>query len=576
MQRFSVVFFFSCLVFPIWINANVLPKDGAKLHSVFVYFEDSLCNGATRYELQIFKDSSSASAGKFERIIKSKVPAAFSDDLLFGKTYYWRFRVVMPKEKILFLPIHHFYIVSPVYQSFDTIRLDVITNQTALNSGGYLAIDYTRSIYNRQGKMVWTIPMIDSLVEEKTHIRDIKLTNDHNFTFLTIPIPMEIDAEGNVIWKAPHPFTIDNDTIIYHHEFEKTKRGTYMVLGDRKVWRRVVGAYAPEDLKTEFDVKVVNNEVYKKVLIAIMLEFDRSGKLIWSWDANTYIKDDDLMYKKTKRGFPNLASHANAFSESNDGKKVYIGFRDLSRIVRIDKKTGLVETSYGERYPSGEAIYGNGLFLNQHDAHLTKHNSMLVFNNNGALATKGVSSIVELREPYNGKDSLCIWRFDLNFDTLSSGKSMNGGSVVELPNGNRLLCAGSLNRIFEVTKDKKIVWDAFLYARGKKDSEWQVMPQYRCSWMLEVPARRYYVDVKKIKATNLGIDYQIQVVQLGNNAESLTLEFLDESGQKITEMKSLKLKTGAMFEWKGVVKSNKKCKSLRVRGEWGFETIFPQ
>lgn len=554
---------FCCLVF--FMEAQFKPAEGAALHHNYVYFEDSLIKGTTSYELRIYASVEDARSGRALMTQKSKWPGLQIDNLTWGFTYYWQWVGSSAAGKEIIRPLHSFKIKPPVYQSFDTIALRVLQNDADKHAGGWIALDYARSVYDRAGQRIWTIPMIPGLVEERTHIRDIKFTKDNTITFLTIPIPLEIDLEGNVLWKAPFPFLFELDTVIYHHEFQKTERGTYLVLGDRKVWRRVPGAFAPEDLQTEFDVKIVNGEVYKKVLMAVVLEFNKEGKLIWYWDANKYVKDEDLNFKKTKRGFPNLATHANALSESADGKKIFVGFRDLSRLVKIDKLTGKVETSYGERYPSGEAAKGNGLFLNQHDAFQTNHRSLLIFNNNGSLATTGVSSILELREPCGPKDSLLLWSFALNFDTLSTGKSMNGGSVAELWNRNILLCGGSLNRLFEVTRDKKIVWDAFVLCRGKGDSQWQPMPQYRCHYVKEWRESHFLIDVKSLKTVNSQFTYDLRLINTGKKSGKVTVVFLNPEGKILKEVTAGPIKVGEVFPLKGIAVINEAVTAVRVK-----------
>lgn len=560
----TIIFLFNLTLF-LPLTAQVKPGEGEALHHSYVYFQDSLCSGAQFYTLRIYDSEQAVREEKVLRIQKMRLPGMQLSGLDWGKTYYWQYTVKFGGDKSRKLPIHHFSIREPLYQSFDTIALNVRTNQKDKNAGGWIAIDYTRSVYDREGNRIWTLPMIPGLVEERTHIRDLKFTKENTVTFLTIPVPLEIDLQGKVLWQAPYPFLYEQDSVLYHHELQKTSRGTYLVLADRKVWRRVPGAFAPEDLKTEFDVKVVNGEVYKKVLMALVLEFNREGKLLWSWDANRYVKEEDLNYKKTKRGFPNLATHANALRESPDGKKIYVGFRDLSRIVKIDKQSGKVETSYGEKYPSGEADLGNGLFLNQHDAFLTSHGSLLLFNNNGALAPMGVSSIIELRDPCGPKDSLLLWRFDLNFDTLSNGKSMNGGSVAELPNHNILLCGGSLNRIFEVTRDKKVVWDVFLSARGKGDAQWQPMPQYRCHFTKEWKESHYILEVRSLKNKGLQSTYDVILHNTGQLSTVQSLEFLNAEGKVIKDLRCSPVKPGESLVMKGQLTLPESAMSIRLR-----------
>lgn len=144
-------------------------------------------------------------------------------------------------------------------------------------------------------------------------------------------------------------------------------------------------------------------------------------------------------------------------------------------------------------------MYANGLFKNQHDANVTKHNSIYILNNNGSWGG-GISSVIELKDNLKSKkDTPWVWKFDLDFDTLSKGKTLNGGKVNELPNSNLLVCAGELNRIFEVTKNKEIVWDAFIYGKGKQDSVWVRMPQYRANWASQLNQFHFIPDISAVK-----------------------------------------------------------------------------
>lgn len=568
------------LIFAAWLFitqesfAILKPAEASLLHHTYVHFEDSSYAQVQLYTLELYLGRQPGVGATPVFTASAKLPVFKTENLEWGKQYIWRVKMRSASGE-RYLPVHSFEIRVPPMQSFDDVKLNVIQNKESEHAGGWLAIDYTRSIYNRSGQRIWCMPQIPGIVDEKTHIRDIKITKDNTITFLTIPLPVEIDFEGKVLWKAPFPFVYEGDTIIYHHEFFKTPRGTYMVLGDRKVWRKVPGAYGDEELKTEFDVKVVDHEVYKRVLLAVVLEFDREGQLVWAWDANRYVKDEDLNYKKTKRGFPNLATHANALRESSDGKKVYVGFRDLSRIVRIDRMTGKVEYSVGERYPSGEAKKGNGLFLNQHDAAVNKHGTMYVFNNNGSLNAVGVSSVLELKEPCGPKDSLLRWRFDLNFDTLSSAKSMNGGSVEELPNGNVLLCGGSLNRIFEVTKKKKIVWDAFIYARGKNDTTWQAMQQYRCRYIKPIDFPQFLASADTLTGL-AGVQHlQVLLTNADTRAGQYQIEVFDGAGKLILATKSLPVQAGKSVYQTIKLPAGKKYHTIRV-SKGGTIVVIPK
>jgi hypothetical protein len=351
-------------------KSGEIPKNNSFLNYTTVYFEKEMTKGAVEYMLQVYSDSIN---GKIIHSVTNKLPAFWIENLDWGKTYFWKITSYNVEKKILEDGSYYkFTILAIKANAFDKFRVNIKTNKEQKHAKGFICVDYLRSVIDRNGKAVWTIPNIHMLVKEETQIRDMKITKDNTVTFLTGKTPIEMDLEGNVLWKAPFPYFFNGDSVMYHHDFKKTKRGTYMVMGIIKVYRKVLEAKDTADLKKEFEYKILDNVVYRRTQMTLILEFDIDGNLLWYWNANDYIKDEDLNFKKNPRGLATFATHANAFSENEQGTKIYVGFRDLSRIVRIDKATKKVESSFGEKFPSGEATYCNHLFNHQHDATCTK------------------------------------------------------------------------------------------------------------------------------------------------------------------------------------------------------------
>lgn len=501
-----------------------VPNKNGIVYQTQVYFEERLITGATDYQLSVYQDTVTDDETRIKRQ-SGKLPAFWVDGMKWGKRYFWRMKAYdKNKQELYTSDFYKFDVFKIRHQGYDDIRFDVKTNKEDKHAKGVIAVDYTKSVYDRQGHVIWTMPDIEGIVNDKVQIRDMKITADNTITFITVFHACEIDFYGNVIWKAPFHFVLNSDTIMYHHDFKKTNRGTYMVLGNRKVNRKVLGNYPDEIVEKEFGIKRINNQMYKTAMMGILLEFDKDGKLIWYWDVNDYVTDEDLNFKKARNGFPNFLTHDNGFGENEEGTKVYMSFRDLSRIIKIDKKTKKVELSYGDKYPSGEAMYANGLFKNQHDANVTKHNSIYILNNNGSWGG-GISSVIELKDNLKSKkDTPWVWKFDLDFDTLSKGKTLNGGKVNELPNSNLLVCAGELNRIFEVTKNKEIVWDAFIYGKGKQDSVWVRMPQYRANWASQLNQFHFIPDISAVKKEKNKTTCTLTLNNTGNVSDSYVVE----------------------------------------------------
>jgi hypothetical protein len=515
---------------------DVVPNDNSSLNFTSVYFEEEFETNASEYILFIYTDSTAVGTANVLEKVSGGFPAFWISDLKWDMRYFWKIKAYDKRHRELNSgQLHRFSIIKRVFGNPDSVKIAVKTNDKTAHAGGLICIDYTRSIYNRTGKAFYTIPLISGIVTERTQIRDIKVNQGNTITFLTEKFPVEINPAGTVLWKAPFPFVLDKDTIVYHHDFKKTSRGTYMVLGNKKINRRLIGDYS-DVLSTESETEKVGSVVYKKAVMTVLLEFNAKGELLWFWDANSYITDEDLNARKGQSGFPEFTTHSNAFSENKSGDKIYVGFRDLSRIIRIDKKTKKVEATYGTGlHGSGETVLARDLFDHQHDATVTEHGSILVFNNNNPGAATGkiqqVSSVLELNENDESSGAAILWKFDLDFDNLTNGKSSAGGNVVEFPNSNLLVCGGNLNRIFEVTRQKRIVWDAFILMKTKNDTSYKPFPQYRCSWTAQLN-EYHFIGYYNFKRSGGQEKLIIRIINTGNVHDSYEVEIasLDAKG----------------------------------------------
>jgi uncharacterized protein (DUF1330 family) len=531
-----------CFIFvltSVFANADVQPKEHAYLNYTTVYFEEAPWSQCKSAELLVYADS--LYQNQVPRYKATNSISSFKiTNLDWGKEYFWKVKYYDSNGQFLGTSaMHHFSVMAIQYQNLEEQRLRVRINDTIKNAGGFLAIDYTRCVFDRTGKPVWTIPTKDTLMDSKIQVRDLRMTDENTFTFLTGKAPLEIDWEGNVLWKAPWPYIKDGDTIIYHHDFQKTKGGTYMVMGLKKVYRPIFGEFSNEQLKSA-DVKQIDGKWFQRTQINVMLEFDKRGKLIWFWDSGKYITNEEFNFKKTPNGIPNFATHANAFGISADQKVIYIGYRDMSRIMKVDKKTGDVIKAFGEKYQGSRSKFVDVNFRKQHGAFISTHQSIFIFNNNniGPLE-KSVSTVLEIDDREVGETSPVLWRFDLNFDTLTLGKGVSGGNVIELPNSNLLVCAGTLNRVFEVTRNKEIVWDAFVESR-RKGEQWQAAPQYRTSFKKEFQFSRAYASIKRNVTMK---KLELVVINSGDKHEMFQVEVM-HNGKLQRRMVSASLAPG--------------------------------
>ncbi|PBQ33222.1 hypothetical protein CNR22_16050 [Sphingobacteriaceae bacterium] len=514
-------------------RASVWPKDGAKLNATFVYLEEEIQDKAVSYELTVYKGQNGKS---LVSTINSALPSGHLSGLDWNTQYVWIVKAFDGNKNLIHTSSEHNFTIEKYLVSFqqaEETNIKIKVNNKEKNAGGFIGIDHIRGFVNREGQPVWQIPNIARFTDDETLFRDIKITEDNTVTFLTPEKGIEISLDGEILWSTPAPFVFKKDTVMYHHEFQKTPRGTYMILANRKVKRPMPGQYKPEQIKYNSEISVVNGVVYKKTQMTVLLEFDKTGKLIWFWDADTYIVQADLMTKKYPNGMPVFSTHSNAFCESKDEKFIYVSFRDISRVVKIDKKTKQVMKAYGENFTSAKGMVATNDFRRQHDGTLTDRGTLLIFDNSEQLneTDSPVSSFIEMKENPGPKDSAVIWRFPMNFDKdMTFPFSSGGGNMVELPNSNFLLCAGVLNRVVEISRDKEIVWDAIPLMKLKNQTQqgWKPFPQYRCSWAPAFKDYHFFVSLKDSVQKDM---LYISISNSGSADDSYKVELI--AGEKV-------------------------------------------
>ena len=157
----------------------------------------------------------------------------------------------------------------------------------------------------------------------------------------------------------------------------------------------------------------------------------------------------------------------------------------------------------------------------------------------------------------------------MDYDTSLNSFSPGGGNITELPNANLLLCAGSLNRIFEVTRNKEVVWDASLLMNLKNDPTWKPFPQYRCSWL---PRIKEYYFVPAISEVSTSGTLNLELTNTGTEEDLFTIEVLRE-GKSIYKNKTKPVSANQSLEQSIPLKEPAKGLVVRIHSEIGKETV---
>jgi hypothetical protein len=385
-------------------------------------------------------------------------------DLSWNQSYRWRYTAFDALGKELYRSSDFRFLIKGNSRTDQSRQKVKIIPHPGSHSGGYIFLDHATSAIDRDGNFAWYLPENPLWDGQWERLRDIRMTGQGTVTFIHEGKGLfETDLSGNVLWTIDSPV---KDTAMskryFHHEFFRAG-DSYFVLAMEWVNKQFAGDTAAQSVP------------YDQIL-----EYDRAGKVVWKWDSQDYFIDEEFIALRNPGKLTPGQGHMNSLSVSPDGKYLYGGFRNISRVLKIRKKNGKVVKSYGQKILPGRAEVGHSWFRRQHNATILPGGRILVFNNDSVVDRSLSSSLVIFDEKAKNDTDGLLWRFDLKFDTLSDARCTQTGSAEELPNGNILTGMGTVNRILEVTPEKEVVWDGFIVRKNPMDKDkWDPFPQYR-------------------------------------------------------------------------------------------------
>jgi hypothetical protein len=531
--------FIVLLIFALGCNAQLVPLPGAKLNYNQVMFEYDKVKGAGFYIVQVAEGASPSAFNSPVAEQKDSATATMISNLQFGKKYQWRYAGITDGQKSEWHGPYYFEILKDSLLEKKLFKLVVTKNDSAENAGGLVLIDAMHSIIDRSGNLVWYLPDVNwrfgLLPPTKTVngiqitaksmvftpvIFDLRLTPFGTITCLVDSDVAERDLNGHVLWRAP------NDSKVsglggegYNHDFKRLPNGRYMVLGN-ELWHKLPPQYSDTAVgKKRFnDRQFFNGQEYARVESGTVIEYDRQGNVVWSWNSYNYLEYDPFRPKIRNQHieYP-LKAHINAFSVDKKNEFVYVGFRDISRIIKVEKSTGKVIDSWGLRLYFGGANHPVGLHQ-QHDANILDNGNIAVFNSNDYPGTDSIPAAVIISQQPEDSNKI-IWQFDCYLDSAERSKTRNGGNVDQLKNGNLLVCTGTSDRIFEVTKNKKVVWQAEL--RGvTKDSVVYVHRLYRAHYASSLYPCYFVFETDRDTVSKKMPGFNIRVFNKGSESDA--------------------------------------------------------
>ena len=484
--------------------AQTTPADGSSLNYRLVGFSFPVNKGVSGYQVQIAKGNYSDEKPFLRNIFTTtdtktnKVIITVTD---FGQQYTWR-TVCINKDRKTYSGLHHFKTMTVPEVNPDSMRLRIINNATA-HKDDYVFLDGNKALYDMTGRPVWFFPDIDDLPRETTRPRDLKVTPFGTITFLVSDRIYEINYNGDILWKGPENGKIRKDSShlnnLHHHEFTRLANGHYMALAfERSLWKLDSPLNTAVASALHGKLKRDSNNVYsQKMLFGTIVEFDQEGKMVWKWNGSDYFKGSDLFYHRMAYNLFDLDNtHENAFYFDEKSQVIYISFRDINRIVKIQYPSGKLLASYGAAYtPGGPSYLVNGLFCGQHAIRRSMEGYLYMFNNN--LCNPRSNPTVEmLEEPKTVVDSTPnvsglkkIWEYVCPMDEVSEKDRIailfnSGGNALELADSTIFVCMGSsYGKVFIVNRDKQLLWCAQPEKWDSGTNKWTNQIEYRASIM---------------------------------------------------------------------------------------------
>ena len=486
--RFALLF----LLIPFSLLAQILPREGSKLNYRLVGFSCPIVPKADKYQLEI-TTSDSITERSFAKHIVVSVSATQNRIIAevpeFGRRYAWRMTASRGGKIIGGSPLHHFSTRSNDRVDTSLFRLRIL-QEAVQHKDDYVSIDGGGVLYDMKGRPVWFIP--DSQ-EVGGYVLDMQFTPQGTITLIFVRSAYEINLNGDVLWKAPPYNTINGDTAadIYHHELKRLSNGHYMVLGMEFIMCKSVRTKDTSYIITMPDKKI--RDGYWLARYSTIIEFDAKGGVVWSWKSSDHLIGSDFDYFNPVDTFQRFDPHSNAFYFDEAQKLIYLGNRNLNRIIKIEYPGGKILDNYGEIFKPGVPSKGSALFCNQHSIGRTLDGLLYYYNNNSCHNTDSMPTVVFVKEPSADHPYVeKVWEYTCTSDDKFSKKFGSGGNAIELPDTSLFVCMGNdYSKLFLVNRQKKVLWSALPEKYFESDAKWTPTRQYRSN----IISRKYFENL---------------------------------------------------------------------------------
>lgn len=309
----------------------------------------------------------------------------------------------------------------------------------------------------------------------------------------------EYDWDGNLVWELD----FSTDTYMQHHDIRRLPNGNILMLViEKKTYEECIAAgFNPAKFQPEIASKGMMLPDY---LVEIKPTYPKGGTVVWEWHTWDHLIQDFNSAKENygnpklhpelidcdgdQRMIPAFWNHMNSIDYNPSLDQIAVSVRGNSEVWIIDHNTTTEEAkghTGGARGKGGDllyrwgnpACYGAGTttsqkYFEQHDVEWVRTGypgagNLTCFNN--GLGRGNYSTVDEFTPAINADGSYSVvagsafgpatYTWTYQGTTAAPMYSENISGAHRLPNGNTIICSGTVGRFLEVTSDKEIVWE---------------------------------------------------------------------------------------------------------------------
>jgi hypothetical protein len=261
---------------------------------------------------------------------------------------------------------------------------------------------------------------------------------------------LEADWNGKILWELRHPD--------HHHHGILLSNGNVLLhcLGrvPDEIARQVTGG-APDHALPSALYAPAPEADSGAMYADYLAELTPAGETVWQWRSWEHFDPVTDGFTEVQ-AVRTLWALGNSILELPNGD-ILASYRPISRVIRIDRKTGNIVWRLGSPTIAG-----------QHAPTPLANGNILIFDNGVHRLDDPLpfSRVIEVNPATNAIE----WTYQDR--PVSNFLSPRMGNAQRLPNGNTLINEASFGRFFEVSPDGEVVWEyvsPFFGGRGSAE-----------------------------------------------------------------------------------------------------------